>query len=141
MRAGTHCRFIWPVYRGTINEEGRSTVTRKLALIAALLVGLAGLSAGLAIAASGGPATGTTVRQGEANENESADADGSLAGADAEKASEAALAAVGGGEVLEVEAADDAGSAYEVEIRKTDGSVVEVLIDRGYRVATILAGD
>jgi uncharacterized membrane protein YkoI len=116
-------------------------VTRKLVLIAALLVALAGLSAGLAIAASGGPATGTTVRQDEANENESVDSDGSLAGAEAEKASDAALAAVGGGTVLEVEAADDAGSAYEVEIRKSDGTVVEVLIDRGFRVVSIVAGD
>jgi uncharacterized membrane protein YkoI len=141
MRGGFHGRFIWPVYRGTINHGRRQTVTRKLALIAVLLVALAGLSAGLAIAASGGPdrGTGTTTRENESNESE--DSDGSLQGQAAQRASDAALAAVGGGTVLEVESADDSGSAYEVEVRKADGTVVEVRIDSGFRVVNIAGED
>jgi hypothetical protein len=116
-------------------------VTRKLALIVALIVGLAGLSAGLAIAASGGPAQGPGVTAPEDEANESNDSDGSLTGMAAEKAADAALAAVGGGTLLEAEPADDDGGAYEVEIRKPDGSVVEVLIGSDYRVVNIVAGD
>lgn len=115
-------------------------MTRKLALIVALMVVLAGLSAGLSIAASGGPAqdTGVSVPENEANESE--DSEGSLTGSAAERAADAALTAVGGGTVLESEPADGGGAAYEVEVRKSDGSVVEVLIDSRYRVVRIGAG-
>ena len=49
------------------------------------------------------------------------------------KAVEAALAHVGGGTVLETEAGDD-GAAYGVEIRRADGSVVEVQLDESFAV-------
>jgi hypothetical protein len=91
---------------------------------------------------SAAPASAYPASEDRANENEteSADSDGSLAVSAAEKASDAALAAVGGGTVLEVEAADDGGSAYEVEIRKSDGTLVEVLIDSRFHAVKIVGG-
>lgn len=115
-------------------------MTRKLALIVALMVALAGISAGLAIAASSGPGQGNGVSVPEDEANESEDSEGSLTGSAAERAADAALTAVGGGTVLEAERADDGDGAYEVEVRKSDGSVVEVLIDSRYRVVRIGAG-
>lgn len=49
------------------------------------------------------------------------------------KAVEAALAHVGGGTVIETETGDD-GAAYGLEIRRADGSVVEVSLDASFRV-------
>jgi hypothetical protein len=49
------------------------------------------------------------------------------------KAVESALAYVGGGTVVESEAGDD-GAAYGVEIRRADGSVVEVALDSSFSV-------
>jgi uncharacterized membrane protein YkoI len=53
---------------------------------------------------------------------------------DRDNAVDAAMAKVGPGEVTEVERGDDAGSAYEVEIRKGDGSEVEVNIGPNFQV-------
>ncbi|MGH3136480.1 MAG: hypothetical protein ACRDPV_08315 [Gaiellaceae bacterium] len=61
------------------------------------------------------------------------DSDQSLTGASADKAAEAALAVSGGGTVVNVESDDDA-AGYEVEIRKADGSDVEVELDNGFNV-------
>ena len=52
---------------------------------------------------------------------------------DRDKAVDAAMAKVGSGQVTEVERGDDAGSAYEVEIRKSDGSEVEVNIGPNFQ--------
>jgi hypothetical protein len=57
-----------------------------------------------------------------------------LTGPTAAKAKSAALAAVGGGTVLEVEHEDgDGAGAYEVEVRRTDGSQVEIHLDAQFR--------
>ncbi|WP_180987267.1 PepSY domain-containing protein [Arthrobacter sp. AFG20] len=53
---------------------------------------------------------------------------------DRDKAVDAAMAKVGPGQVTEVERGDDAGSSYEVEIRKSDGSEVEVNIGPNFQV-------
>ena len=58
---------------------------------------------------------------------------GEVTGPDAEKAKSAALAAVGGGTVTEVERDDGAG-AFEVEVKRDDGSQVEVHLDRDLNV-------
>jgi uncharacterized membrane protein YkoI len=42
--------------------------------------------------------------------------------------------------VLETEAGDD-GAAYAVEVRRPDGSVVEVQLDAGYAVTGAVADD
>ena len=57
-----------------------------------------------------------------------------VTGPEAEKAKAAALKAVGGGTVLEVERQDgDGAGAFEVEVRRADGSQVEVHIDARYQ--------
>jgi uncharacterized membrane protein YkoI len=62
------------------------------------------------------------------------DSDEPVTGSAAEKARSAALGAAGGGTVLEVERQDgDGAGAYEVEVRRTDGSTVEIHLDAGFR--------
>jgi len=61
------------------------------------------------------------------------DDDKPLKGGALDRATSAALEHVGGGIVLETEVGDD-GSAYGVEIRKDDGSVVEVNLDENFQV-------
>ena len=56
-----------------------------------------------------------------------------LTGPDLERATAAALAHIRGGTVIGTEAGDD-GAAYGVEIRRDDGSVVEVALDARFRV-------
>ena len=78
---------------------------------------------GLAIAAG---AVGLAMANG-------ADDDAPLTGTDLDRATQAALEHVGGGTVIETEVGDD-GAAYGVEIRKDDGSVVEVGLDADFQV-------
>jgi hypothetical protein len=78
-------------------------------------------AAGLAVALAGGVAAAA------------ADADQELTGATHDRAVAAALAATGGGTVLETEAGDD-GAAYGVEVRLADGRQVEVHLDGSFRV-------
>jgi hypothetical protein len=78
----------------------------------------------LALAAIGG-ATGFAIA--------SSDDDRPLTGPALEEARRAALAHTGGGAVIETEIGDD-GSAYGVEVRRDDGSVVEVALDADFRV-------
>ena len=79
----------------------------------------------LAFAAIAG-GTGIAVANGGDN-------DMPLEGSTLDKAVSAALAATGGGEVLETEVGDD-GSAYGVEIRLEDGSQVEVNLDSSFHL-------
>jgi uncharacterized membrane protein YkoI len=143
-------------------------MTRKLALVAAAALVLAMLTAGIAVAAGSRqpdevqpaePAAETTVSEledseaaddGEDADGEDADAsddgeaqdsDENLTGAPAERAVQAALAATGGGTMLEVEAGDDPNASYEVEIRTADGGVAEVLLDADFNVIGTVAGD
>jgi len=97
-------------------------LTRKLALIAALILALGALSAGIAMAAAGG---------GD---------DQPLTGSPLAKAKAAALAHTGGGTVVETETGDD-GSAYGVEIRLADGSQVEINLDANFTVVGQEADD
>jgi uncharacterized membrane protein YkoI len=62
-----------------------------------------------------------------------ADNDQELTGSTRDRAVNAALAATGGGTVLETEAGDD-GAAYGVEIRLADGRQVEVNLDQSFKV-------
>jgi hypothetical protein len=59
--------------------------------------------------------------------------DESVTGPQADRAAAAAVAHVGGGEALEVER-DGGGAAWEVEVRRADGSIVEVVLDDNYHV-------
>jgi hypothetical protein len=51
----------------------------------------------------------------------------------------AALAAVPGGTIIRVET-DSAGSPYEAHVRTSDGSIVTVKIDRGFKVTSTESG-
>ena len=63
------------------------------------------------------------------------DSEEGVTGPDAEKAKSAALAAVDGGTVTEVEQDDANGTgAFEVEVKRDDGSQVEVHLDRDLNV-------
>jgi len=89
-------------------------MTRKVALVIALVLALGALAAGIAVAGGGGddqPLTGSTL----------------------DRATAAALAHTGGGKVVETEVGDD-GSAYGVEIRLDDGRQVEVNLDEAFGV-------
>ena len=86
---------------------------RRLVFIGALVVALAAVSGGIALAARG-------------------DDDRPMRGSALERANAAALEHVGGGRVVETEAGDDV--AYSVEVRRTDGSVVEVNLNRDFDV-------
>jgi len=90
-------------------------MTRKLTLIAILILALGALSAGIAIAAAGG------------------DDDKPLTGSTLNRATAAALEHTGGGTVTETEVGDGA-AAYSVEIRLDDGSQVEVDLDESFDV-------
>jgi hypothetical protein len=78
-------------------------------------------TAGLVVAALGGVAASA------------GDNDQELSGSTRDKAVDAALAAAGGGTVLETEAGDD-GAAYGVELRLKDGRQVEVNLDSSFKV-------
>jgi hypothetical protein len=56
-----------------------------------------------------------------------------ITGADLERASEAALAETGAGEVTETEVGDEE-SFYEVEVTMPDGSQVDVQLDEDFEV-------
>ncbi|GIE95315.1 PepSY domain-containing protein [Paractinoplanes rishiriensis] len=57
-----------------------------------------------------------------------------VTGADRDRVASAATQAVGGGEAVEVETSDDQGEAYEVEVRKPDGTEVDVALDKDLKV-------
>jgi uncharacterized membrane protein YkoI len=70
-----------------------------------------------------------------------ANADADVPGADRDRVGNAAVQAVGGGTVLDVETSDDNGEAYEVEVRKADGSEVDVALDKDLKVISQGADD
>ena len=80
-------------------------------------------TAGLAVAMAGGIAAAAA----------DGDTDQELTGSTRDRAVAAALAATGGGTVLETEEGDD-GAAYGVEVRLADGRQVEVNLDAGFKV-------
>ena len=64
----------------------------------------------------------------------SGDSETPVTGAAAQHAKAAALDAAGGGSVLELEHQDgDGAGVYEVEVRRTDGSTVEIHLDGQFR--------
>jgi hypothetical protein len=92
-------------------------ITRKVAVIAALVVGIGAVGGGVALAAGGDddatdtPITGSALGQAKA----------------------AALAHTGQGRVTETEVGDEE-SYYEVEITLDDGSQVDVQLDKSFNV-------
>jgi Peptidase propeptide and YPEB domain len=97
--------------------------TRRIAMVAVGATVLAVAGVGIAQAVGGGseaPVTGPAAEQAEA----------------------AALQAAGGGTVLEVEQQDgDGAGVYEVEVRRTDGSTVEIHLDEQFQQVGTAADD
>jgi uncharacterized membrane protein YkoI len=89
-------------------------ISRKFALIAALVVAAGAVSAGFVIAGA-------------------RDDDEPLTGATLDRATAAAVEHTGGGTVTETEKGDD-GAAYSVEVRLKDGSQVEVNLNESFEV-------
>jgi len=69
----------------------------------------------------------------DANDTRDAD-DRPLSAAERSSAEKAARNAVGGGTIVDLDASDDRGEAYEVEVRKTNGTEWDVTLDSDFKV-------
>jgi uncharacterized membrane protein YkoI len=76
-------------------------------------------------------------RAGASQESETSESSEQLTGADLEKATEAALAEAGAGEVTDAESEDDGTAAYEVDVRLDSGKSVEVSLDENFGVVAV----
>ena len=94
---------------------------RRLIVAVVAVLGLLGAGTGVVLASAG-------------------DDDKPLQGTALDRATSAALEHVGGGTVIETEIGDD-GAAYGVEVRKDDGSVIEVNLDADFKVIGTEADD
>lgn len=91
---------------------------------------LAGLAALAALALGGAAIANATGVTG--------DDDGpALSSPEAARAGAAALKATGGGTVQATERDNEKGATFEVEVRKPDGSVVDVRLDSSYGVIAV----
>jgi hypothetical protein len=91
---------------------------------------LAGLAALAAFALGGAAIANATGVVGE-------DEGQQLSSSEVDRAGAAALRATGGGTVQESERDNEKGATFEVEVRKPDGSVVDVRLDSSYRVVAV----
>ena len=89
-----------------------------------------GATAGLILA--GIAAAGVAVAADSGGDDS---ADVTLTGTDLSRASEAALAETGGGEVVDSEVEDEE-SGYEVEVNLSDGRQIEVQLDANFAVVS-----
>jgi len=87
----------------------------------------------IAIAAVAVLAVGGTAIAGAAGGGDDDATDKAISGQALDRASSAALAETGGGEVTETEVGDEEG-AYEVEVTRADGSQVDVHLDEDFNV-------
>jgi hypothetical protein len=110
--------------RAQTASEGDRTMRRRLTMI------LAGLAALTALALGGAAIANATGAVGD-------DEGQQLSSSEAERAGAAALRATGGGTVQETERDNEKGATFEVEVRKPDGSVVDVRLDSSYRVVGV----
>ena|SRR5829696_1679651 len=81
---------------------------------------------GLVLAAGGAAIAGAASDDDDGAER-------AIGGRALDRASAAALATTGGGQVTGTEVGDEEG-AYEVEVTRADGSQVDVHLDQGFRV-------
>lgn len=103
-------------------------MTRRTKAIIATAGAIAALGAGGAAvaAATGGEDGGRDER---------------ITGPAADQARAAALAKAPGGTVEGVERADDGAKGYEVEIKATDGTSLEIVVDPQFRVVSVNQDD
>jgi hypothetical protein len=65
------------------------------------------------------------------------DGDQTVTGANADKATAAALDVTGGGRANSVERDSENGATWKVEVTKADGATVDVRLDENYKVVVI----
>jgi uncharacterized membrane protein YkoI len=92
---------------------------------------VAGIAALAAFALGGAAIAGAT--QGDDGD----EAEQGLSGRVAERAKAAALKETGGGTVTETELDVEDGRTYQVEIRKADGSTVDVDLDASFKIVEV----
>jgi peptidase YpeB-like protein len=120
----------------------------RIAVVAAIAIGVGVGSYGIAAAASGGSATGSsssaatapsTAAQspGGAPWGRARDDETALTGDTAAKVRTAAEAKVPGGTVVRVETDADGHAAYEAHMTKADGSPVTVYVDEQFEVVEV----
>lgn len=85
---------------------------------------------GGAVVIAGAVGGGVAVATGD-------DGDVAVTGPQADRATEAALAATHGGTANSVERDGENGATWEVEVTREDGSTVDVRLDEHYRVVVI----
>jgi uncharacterized membrane protein YkoI len=93
---------------------------------------VAGIAALAAFALGGAALAGATQGGDDAEEGET-----TLTGQAAEQARAAALKETGGGTVRELERDPEGGRVYEVEVKKPDGSVVDLDLDGSFKVVAV----
>jgi hypothetical protein len=108
----------------TVRGGVMSPTTRRILIGAALTTVFAGVGAGIGVA--------NAVGSGDDNP------DVSISGDALTRASEAALAETGGGEVVDTE---DEENGYEVEVNLDDGRQMEVQLDQNFAVVTSSEND
>ena len=86
-------------------------------------------------AADPSPSASTDAQQGDQGTGRGHAGETPLTGDDAAKATAAAEAAVSGGTVIRVET--DSDGVYEAHVRKSDGTEVEVKMDRSFKVTSV----
>ena len=121
----------------------QSSISR-LAVMAAVIAGVAAGSYGIASAASGsGSSSSGHVVRGAVPERASAAWGGQrsdetlLTGDTASKVQAAALAKVSGGTIVRVETDADGNAAYEAHMTKADGTPVTVYVDKSFNVVSV----
>jgi uncharacterized membrane protein YkoI len=87
----------------------------------------------IAIVAVAVLAVGGTAIAGAASGGDDDGSDKPITGQALDRAKAAALDATGGGRVTETEVGDEEG-AYEVEVTRSDGSQIDVHLDKGFNV-------
>jgi hypothetical protein len=132
-------------------HTARKTVLTLAALGALALGGSALATAATKSSSSSSASTGTTAAQGTATPSGPAPGGGAagghvgangktetlLSGTTADKVKAAALAEVTGGTIERVETDADHGSPYEAHVRKSDGTQVEVLVNKDFKVTAV----
>ena len=98
-----------------------------------------GIAVAAAIAALGVGGAAIAVATGAGEDDDDATQE-AITGRALDRASEAALEHVGGGEVTETEVGDEEGY-YEVEVTRDDGSQVDVHLNRDFEVTSDQADD
>ena len=133
-----------------MNRTARKTVATLTAL-GALALGGSALAGAAQNASSSSGSTTTAAAQGGYGQPPNGSAPGgrhvgangereqALTGETAAKVKAAALAKVSGGTVERVETDVDHGSPYEAHVRKSDGTEVEVLVNKSFEVTAVNA--